>query len=285
MESLYIFVALLVSLLAVAVAQLYWWRRSAMAALPPGPPSFVPILGHLPNVVKAGEYLHRYFAGLAHTYGPIVYLRLGSTGTIIISTPQLAKEFLRNHDTAFTDRPFFTSSKFLGFLDATILVLPYGEEWRCGRKLYSLQLFSAHRIHEFQSTISDEIHHLISHNLLIPPLGADDALVNLSDCFRNLLSNILCRIILQKRPSQIMVDASSSTTSLTFIQLLQEGNRLFGTPMIADFVPWLGFLDYKAKASMKKWKCSYDAVVDHILAERKQTISLMMMLSSPRKTF
>ena len=67
-----------------------------------------------------------------------------------------------------------------------------------------------------------------------------------------------------------MVDASSSTTSLTFIQLLQEGNRLFGTPMIADFVPWLGFLDYKAKASMKKWKRSYDAVVDHILAERKQ---------------
>ena len=270
MESLYIFVALLVSLLAVAVAQLYWWRRSAMAALPPGPPSFVPILGHLPNIVQAGEYLHRYFAGLAHTYGPIVYLRLRTIGTIIISTPQLAKEFLHTHDTAFANHPIFTSSKFLGFFDATVTVLQYGEEWRCGRKLYSLQLFSAHRIHEFQSTISDEIHHLISHNLLLQPLGADDALVNLSDCFRNLLSNILCRIILQKRPSQIMVDASSSTTSLTFIQLLQEGNRLFGTPMIADFVPWLGFLDYKAKASMKKWKRSYDAVVDHILAERKQ---------------
>ena len=64
-----------------------------------------------------------------------------------------------------------------------------------------------------------------------------------------------------------MVDASSS---LTFAQLMQEANRLFGTPMIADFVPWLGFLDYKAKASMKKWKSSYDAVMDHILAERIQ---------------
>ena len=267
---MYIYVALLVVLWAAA-AQLYWWRWSA---LPPGPPTFVPILGHLPNLVKAGEYLHRYFAGLAHTYGPIVFLRLGSTPTIIISSPQLAKEFLHTNDKTFADRPVFTCSKFLGGSEAQISLLPYGEEWRCGRKLYSLQLFSAHRIHEFQSTISDEIHHLISHNLLpllLQLLDVDDddavVVVNLTDCFRNLISNILCRIILQKRPSQIMVDASSS---LTFAQLMQEANHLFGTPMIADFVPWLGFLDYNAKASMKKWKRSYDAVIDHILAERIQ---------------
>ena len=284
MEWLYILVASL-GLLWLAIALSYsheWMRKSggklvaAAAVLPPGPPVRVPIIGHLLSVSREAKSLHRYLAGLARTYGPIVFLRLGSVPTIVISSPQLAKEFLHTNDIAFADRPLFTSSAFLGGIEGrrSIALIPYGDEWKRGRKLYSLQLFSAHRIHEFQSTISDEIHHLISHNLLpllLQPLDVDDddavVVVNLTDCFRNLLSNILCRIILQKRPSQIMVDAASS---LTFAQLMQEANHLFGTPMIADFVPWLGFLDYKAKASMKKWKSSYDAVMDHILAERIQ---------------
>ena len=263
---MYIFVAVLVLLSA-----LYWWRRSsASAVLPPGPPSFVPILGHLPKLLKAGDSVHRYLAGLAHTYGPIVFLRLGSAPTIIISTPQLAKEFLHTNDKTFADRPVFTCTSFLGASDQQISLLPYGEAWRCCRKLYSLQLFSTHRIHAFQSTISDEIHRLISHNLLLnQPLGADDPLVNLTDCFDRLLENIICGIALRQRPARVTVDRSSSG-SASLSRLMRELTDLLVSPMITDFVPWLGFLDYKLQATMNKWRSSFTAVVDHIIAEHKR---------------
>ena len=75
---------------------------------------------------------------------------------------------------------------------------------------------------------------------------------------------------------------AGASRSLTFAQLMQEGNHLFGTPMIADFVPWLGFLDFKAKASMKKWKSSYDAVMDHIVDERKQISIVDDDVKSPK---
>ena len=63
---------------------------------------------------------------------------------------------------------------------------------------------------------------------------------------------------------------------------MQEANHLFGTPMIGDFMSWLGLLDYKAKASMKKWKCSYDAVMDHIVDERKQISIVDDDVKSPK---
>ena len=275
MESMYIYVALLVVLWAAA-AQLYWWRWSA---LPPGPPTFVPILGHLPNLVKAGEYLHRYFAGLAHTYGPIVFLRLGSVPTIVVSSPELAKEFLHTHDIAFADRPLFSSSGFLGGIEGrrSIALIPYGDEWKQGWKLYGLQLFTSQRIQELLSdVVSHEIHNLITNKLLVPnqqPLAAADGgapvTVNLTQCFLSFMENIICQGLLGQHPSQLIVMDNKSTSQVSFSQLVQELTNLLLTPMVSDFVPWLGFMDYKVKASMKKWRSSFSVIVDHILTQHQ----------------
>ena len=194
MELLYIFVAPLVVILLGALLQPYWWR-SARLTLPPGPPLRVPILGHLPNLFIERKSLHRYFAKLTHEYGPILFFRLGSMPMIVISSPQLAKEFLLTHDKTFSNRPTFTSATCMGGIEAhrAVMLLPYGEEWRDGRKLYSLQLFSTHRIHEFQShIILCEIHHLISNNL--QPVR-NTTLVNLTNLFDKLLENIICSLL------------------------------------------------------------------------------------------
>ena len=39
-------------------------------------------------------------------------------------------------------------------------------------------------------------------------------------------------------------------------------------PLMSDFVPWLGFLDWRAKAAMEKWRSSYSALMDQLLATR-----------------
>ena len=279
---MYIFIAPLVVILLGALLQPYR-RSNARSALPPGPPLRVPILGHLPNLFTKRRSLHRYFAKLTHEYGQILFFRLGSMPMIVISSPQLAKEFLLTHDKTFANRPTFTSAKCMGGIEAhrAVLLLPYGEEWRGGRKLYSLQLFSTHRIHEFQShIILREIHHLISHKLLLlpnPPLAADGTVVtiNLTECFQSLMENIICQDLLGQHPSQVIIimDKSGSSTSpqVTLSQLMQELTHLFLTPMVGDFVPWLGFMDYKVKASMKKWRSSFIALMNHIINERKRT--------------
>ena len=279
MESLYIFATTLGVLGVAGLLQLlYWWKKASLSVLPPGPPLFVPILGHLPNLLAAGKSLHRYLARLARKHGPILFLRLGSAPVIVISSPQLAKQILHTHDKTFANRPNFTSSKFLGGVDGhrSVTLLPHGEEWKAGRKLYSLELLSAQRIREYQSgTISHEIHHLISDKLLLlqpllqPLWERGPALVNLTDCFDRLLENIICGIALRQRPARVTVDRSSSG-SASLSRLMRELTDLLVSPMITDFVPWLGFLDYKLQATMNKWRSSFTAVVDHIIAEHKR---------------
>ena len=207
MELYYIFSTICVASLGFLMVHLYWWKKEAykLVTLPPGPPLLVPVLGHLPNVFFARKPVYQYFAELAHKYGPIVSLRLGLAPLILVSNPKLTREVLHTHDKVFANRPRFTNSRFLAGIegDRSIGLLPYGEEWRRARKLYSGHLLSAHRIHELQSgTISDEIHRLISGKLRT---AGTTELINLTDCFDSLLENIMSRIIFGQDPSEIMM--------------------------------------------------------------------------------
>ncbi|GLJ09020.1 hypothetical protein SUGI_0100090 [Cryptomeria japonica] len=59
--------------------------------LPPGPRPW-PVVG---NLHLLGNLPHQALAALAKKYGPILLLRLGSVPTVVVSSPAMAKEFLK----------------------------------------------------------------------------------------------------------------------------------------------------------------------------------------------
>ncbi|KAJ4765633.1 Cytochrome P450 71A1 [Rhynchospora pubera] len=69
--------------------------------LPPSPPS-LPLLGHLHHL---GSLPHRSLQKLSTLNGPIMYLRLGSVPTVVISSAAVAENAVRFHDTALASRP------------------------------------------------------------------------------------------------------------------------------------------------------------------------------------
>lgn len=77
--------------------------------LPPSPPS-VPILGHLHLL---GPKAHQSLAKLSEKYGPIMFLKLGTKSTLVISSPEMAKEVFKKHDLAFSQRPRMTCTDLL----------------------------------------------------------------------------------------------------------------------------------------------------------------------------
>ncbi|XP_012855807.1 PREDICTED: ferruginol synthase-like [Erythranthe guttata] len=68
--------------------------------LPPGPKPF-PIVG---NIFQIGQNPHKSLAKLSKTYGPLMSLKLGSIYTIVVSSPEIAKEILQKHDQNFSGR-------------------------------------------------------------------------------------------------------------------------------------------------------------------------------------
>ena len=67
---------------------------------PPGPHPF-PIIG---NILELGNQPHQALAKLSQIYGPIMSLKLGNTTTIVISSPQVAKEVLQKNDQILANR-------------------------------------------------------------------------------------------------------------------------------------------------------------------------------------
>ena len=240
-------------------------RRHNSSLLPPGPFAF-PVVGNIPHLMMAGAARrHRYLAGLAKKYGPIFLLRLASRPVIVVSSPSLAHALLHTHDKTFASRPPSPQIRLLvghEFGEKWVAFLPYSDEWKAARKAYIDHIFAPHRIEEFHSGIVyHEIRRLIQ-TRLIPASNAGHA-INLTACIGNLMVDIMCCIIDRLRPECF-------TKSTMCRQRIEELGELLAAPLIGEFLPSLGFLDYSTKASMKKWHSWFDDFTEQFIAEREE---------------
>ncbi|TKY46656.1 Flavonoid 3',5'-hydroxylase 2 [Spatholobus suberectus] len=69
--------------------------------LPPGPRGW-PIVGALPLL---GSMPHVTLSRMAKTYGPVMYLKMGTENMVVASTPATACAFLKTLDQNFSNRP------------------------------------------------------------------------------------------------------------------------------------------------------------------------------------
>ncbi|KAJ6413867.1 hypothetical protein OIU84_006636 [Salix udensis] len=90
------------------------------SSLPPGPRGF-PFIG---NLASLEPDIHSYFAKLAHTHGPIFKLRLGCKLGIVVSSPSLAAEVLRDHDINFANRDIPDVSRAMDYGRSNIVATP-----------------------------------------------------------------------------------------------------------------------------------------------------------------
>ena len=237
---------------------------SGSRVVPQGPFAF-PVVGNIPHLMMAGETQHRYLAGLAKKYGPIFLMRLASKPVIVVSSPSLARALLHTHDKTFASRPPVPQANLLvghDFGEKWVVFHPYSTEWKSARKAYINHMFTPHHIEEFHSGIVyHEIRHLIQ-TRLIPASNGGHA-INLTACIGNLMVDIMCCIIDRLRPECF-------TKSTMCRQRIHELGELLAVPLIGEFLPSLGFLDYDTKASMKKWHSWLDDFTEQIIAEREE---------------
>ena len=59
-----------------------------------------------------------------------MYIRIGQVPTLIVSSPESAKEVMRTHDAIFASRPSILLSQILLDDSTDIVFSPHGEYWR-----------------------------------------------------------------------------------------------------------------------------------------------------------
>ncbi|EFJ16409.1 hypothetical protein SELMODRAFT_116635 [Selaginella moellendorffii] len=225
MEHITVFFAFLASFFLV----IFCYDRSKSRSshvMPPSPRAF-PILGHIPLLASTSRGPHLILFDLAKKLGPIFYLRLGYTPTIVISSAKIAQEILKSHDRTFSSRPSLTFAEAI--LPDDLVFARYGARWRELRKICTLELFTARRVGSFAAVRQVEMEKFLA--MLSQNLGRT---VNMTQELTVLTLEIM----------QTLVFGTSRTfDAKDFLHLIRQGNELGGSLHIGDYIPSLKWMD------------------------------------------
>lgn len=117
------------------------WNNSGLK-LPPGPWR-LPIVGNLHQI---GPLPHRSLWALARRHGPVMMLRLGTVPTVVLSSPEAAREAMKTHDGDCCSRPPSPGPRLLSYGYKDLVFSPYSDYVREMRKLFLLELLSRRRV-------------------------------------------------------------------------------------------------------------------------------------------
>lgn len=197
--------------------------------LPPGP-SKLPLIG---NLHQLRDLPHRSIQRLSDEHGPLMFLQLGSIPTLVISSADMAREIYKTHGLVFSGRPALYAAKKLSYNLSALTFAPYGEYWREVRKIVILELLSAKRVQSFQAVRDEEV------ALMLDSIARSSGPpVNLSELILLLTNNIVCRVTFGKKQ-----DGGEDKSRSRFHEVLHETQDLLGGFCMADFFPWMGWLN------------------------------------------
>ncbi|XP_010027781.2 cytochrome P450 71AU50 [Eucalyptus grandis] len=258
----WIWITLSFTLIAHLLLRALPWKRKSKKKLPPGPIGY-PILGNLPLL---GQNPHHDLHKLAQKYGPLMYLRLGFVHTIVVSSPELAEQFLKTHDLVFASRPPHEASKHISYEQRSLAFAPYGPYWRNIRKMCTLELLSNAKINSFKSMRREEVGLLVN---FLKDAAHDHTAIDLSSKIFSLSADMSCRMVFGKKYMDKEFDERG------FKAVIQEGMVLGATPNIGDYVPYLARFDLQGltkrmKAVSKVFDAFFEKIIDEHMKSMKE---------------
>ncbi|XP_075508857.1 cytochrome P450 98A2-like [Primulina tabacum] len=235
--------------------------------LPPGPRP-LPIVG---NLYDFKPVLVRCFQDWSKVYGPIVSVFFGSQHSVIVHTPELAKQVLKDNDLQLAYRNRTRQIAKVSRNGMDLIWSDYGPHYVKVRKLCTLELFSMKRIDALR------------------PIREDEVTAMIESIFKDCTENKVKPLVLREYLGMM---AFLHITRLTFgkrfmddngvvdeqgqelKEILHEGIRLSSRKsFFAEFIPLLRFLNSDnealAKVNARTDNFTKRIMEEHTLARQK----------------
>ncbi|KAG5629532.1 hypothetical protein H5410_001249 [Solanum commersonii] len=195
---------------------------------PPGPLG-LPLVGNLYQLNQ--ESPHKYLRQLSKKYGPLMFMKLGFSQLVVISSSRIAKEVLKTHDFAFSSRPSYLVQRKLSYNGLDVAFSPYNNYWREMKKICTLHLFSPKKVQSFRPIREDEVSRMINR---VTELASSSKLVNLSEICH--LYRATYRVLLDLVREMMRKAMESKRSS----KLLCEAQAMIGGSFLSDHFPIFG---------------------------------------------
>ncbi|KAA8516656.1 hypothetical protein F0562_016838 [Nyssa sinensis] len=224
----------------VLLLLLFIWakaRNGSAKQCPPGPPGW-PVVG---NMFDLGTMPHQTLYKLRDKYGPVIWLQLGSVNTMVVQSPKAAAELFKNHDIPFSDRRVPEALTAFDFDQGAMGLNNYGAYWRIIRRLCSMEFLVNKRINETADLRRKCINNMIrwiEEDAAASRAQGGSGEVQLSRFLFLMTFNLVGNLML----SRDLFD-SKSKEGQEFFTAMNRVMQLAGKPNVADFLPFLKWLD------------------------------------------
>ncbi|XP_068634768.1 geraniol 8-hydroxylase-like [Aristolochia californica] len=230
---------------SLTVAVVTWYVVKAWSKkrtrLPPGPAG-VPIFGNLPFLDRN---LHHHLTQLAKTYGPIMRLRLGRRLCVVVSSPSIAKELLKQQDAIVANHDVPTAALVLPNGLHGLAWAPHGQQWRTLRRLTVGSLLSTPSLEPYRSLRRREILQMVQR-------VHDSAVAGCPLQVRELVYSTLYNVITGMLWGGVLQEEGMENVAKEFRQVVEDIRGTFGRLGISDFFPILSPLDLQGLERKRK---------------------------------
>ncbi|GAV63822.1 p450 domain-containing protein [Cephalotus follicularis] len=204
---------------------------------PPGPPGW-PVIG---NMLDLGSIPHQTLYRLQIEYGPVLWLKLGSVGTLVVQTAKAATELFKNHDVNFCDRKCPDSITAHNYDQGALGTNQYGAYWRLLRRLYSMELHVNKQLDEtahIRRKCIDNMIRFIAEDTAAACSRGESGEINLAHYLFVMTFNLIGNVVISKD----LLD-SQSKDGHEFYDAMNKVMEWAGKPNVADYFPFLKWLD------------------------------------------
>ncbi|XP_077221343.1 flavonoid 3'-monooxygenase CYP75B137-like [Tasmannia lanceolata] len=258
---------LLFSITIVTISWFTWMiiksRNGATSPLPPGPRG-LPLIGNLPFIEPD---LHHYFTKLTGIYGPIFKLRMGKKIFVVLGSPSMAKEVLKDHDTTFANHYVMSAALLATYGGSDIVWSPYGARWRMLRRVCIQELLNSGSLDASSGFRRQQVHNMLRD--IYAKIGTPvDVGEKITQTIFNSMTNTLWGCSLKGE--------ADNNIGAEFRQVVAQIGSLIGQPNISDLFPVLARFDImgvdrKMKGAVSWFDRIFETILDQRLGKNKDT--------------
>ncbi|KAK7392828.1 hypothetical protein VNO78_21276 [Psophocarpus tetragonolobus] len=230
---------------------------------PPGPAA-LPVIGHLHLI---SSLPNRSFHALSTRYGPIMQIFLGSVPCVVVSCPELAKEFLKTHEQSFTNRFISEAVHRLSYGSKGFLFAPYGRYWKFMKKICMSELLGGRTLDQLLHVREQETLRFLR---VLKAKGEAREAVNVGGELMTLTNSVISRMLLNRTCCENNDDDMEDVR-----KMVEDTAELAGKFNVADFVWFCKGLDLQRMNKrlgeiLERFDCMMERVMKEHEEERKR---------------
>ncbi|KEH19805.1 putative 3,9-dihydroxypterocarpan 6A-monooxygenase [Medicago truncatula] len=188
-------------------------------------------------------------------------LFLGSVPCIVTSSPKIAKEFLKTHETSFSNRFTTSAVHYISYGSKGLIITPYGDYWKFVKKICMSELLGGRTLDQLRPLRQQETLRFLR---LLDKKGEAGEAVDIGGELLTLSNSIITRMTMRKT-----FGSKNDICEVKDIRkMVTDTAELAGKFNVSDFIWFCKNLDfYGMNKRLKRIRDRFDKMMERVTKE------------------